>query len=449
MAAASPLPIQCEPPLPLPAAAVHVGYSGGLDSTVLLHLLAEAHPGRVHAVHVHHGLHPEADAWAGHCMRACEALGVPLHVARVHVSATGEGREAAARRSRHAALAAAMAPGDILALAHHLDDQAETFLLRALRASSVDGLAAMRPWRAHACGWLWRPLLAVPRGELQAYARAHGLAWIEDPSNADDSLDRNFLRHRVLPRLRERWPGAAAALALSATLSAEATDLLAADDSAALATARGVDPATLSIPALLALATTRRPRVLRRWISECGMPPLPAQGIASIEHDLLPALPDRQAEFAWHGACIRAWRGWLHVERTRDALSPDWCVQWDGHGPLALPGGGELRLDGCGGFDVPLRVQARRGGERLRLPGRSHRHALKHVLQELGVPPWVRARMPLLFDGEGHLLAAADLAYAESFDAWLRARGARLYWYDEADVATLAASGAQASAGLP
>lgn len=441
------------PPLPNDAetGTLHVGYSGGLDSTVLLHLLctAQTTPARgVRALHVHHGLHADADHWSAHCRRTCAALDVALQVVQVEVSRDGgEGLEAAARRARLAAFASAMAPGDVLVLAHHRDDQAETFLLRALRASGVDGLAAMRAWRRFGAGWLWRPLLDLPRARLLAHARAHALRWIEDPGNDDTALDRNFLRHRVLPLLRERWPHAGAALARSAALSAEAAALLATEDAAALATVRGADPQALSIAHLQALSAPRRARVLRAWIAGCALPPLPAQGVARIEATLLGAAADAQAEFAWRGAIIRSWRGRLHAQPARAPLLPGWRTPWDGRTPLALPAGGELRLEGSEGFDAAVEVHARGGGERIRLPGRDHRHALKHVLQDLGVPPWVRQRLPLLSGTDGVLLAAGNLAYSADFDAWLRAHAARLVWDDAGAPDPLRATRSGSAAG--
>jgi tRNA(Ile)-lysidine synthase len=421
------------PPLPVDPVpgALHVGYSGGLDSSVLLHLLstAPAWRGRVRALHVHHGLHADADAWAVHCRRACDAMGVPLQIAHVDVSAdSGEGLEAAARHARHAAFAGAMSAGDILALAHHRDDQAETFLLRALRASGVDGLGAMRSWRAFGEGWLWRPLLEVPRERLLAHAREHGLDWIEDPANDNTAHDRNFLRQRILPLLRERWPEGAAALSRSAALCAEAADLLSAEDAIALDAVRGTERRTLAIEPLQALPPPRRARVLRRWVEGCGLPPLPAQGIATIEDVLLDARPDGDAEFAWQDAVVRSWRGQLHAGRRPAPWPGGWRTCWDGQTPVVLPDGGELRLQGAAAFETAVTVHARIGGERIRLPGRGHDHALKHVLQDLGVPPWMRPRMPLLSDPEGVLLAAGDLAYSATFDAWLRANDAALVW---------------------
>ncbi len=433
-------------------APVLAGFSGGLDSTVLLHLLAASPAIRQHglrAIHVHHGLHPDADAWAAHCAAFCAELGIGLVPARVAVDrASGLGPEGAARAARRAAFADALRAGEALALAHHRDDQAETFLLRALRASGPDGLAAMRPWRAFGRGWLWRPLLETPRASLLAYAQAHGLRWIEDESNLDTALDRGFLRQRVLPLLRERWPRADAAFARAATLQSEAVELLEAEDAAMLASARTADPQVLSVDALRAMPQPRRARVLRRWIASLRLPSLPAQGVVRIESDLLAAAADAEPAFAWSTAMVRRWRGLLHAGFLLPPLSADWSAAWSLDAPLPLPTGDRLELrrsDGgsdasrdVGGSPVatsvaptpslPCRVHARTGGERIVLPGRTHSHALKHVLQALGVPPWERERLPLLSDADGRLLAAGDLVYSADFDAWLRERDLRLHW---------------------
>ena len=416
----------------LPAdAEVLVAFSGGLDSTVLLHTLACHHARRLRAMHVHHGLQADADQWSQHCMQVCDALGVALTTVRVEVARdAGTGLEASARHARHVAFDTELRDGEVLAHAHHRDDQAETFLLRALRASGPDGLGAMRSWRRFGRGWLWRPLLHTPRSELLAYARQHGLHWIDDPSNANTDLDRNFLRHRVLPLLRERWPQADAAFARSAALSADASELLAEGDALALASAGTLDPHTLSRSALHALPPARRARALRLWIATLDLPPLPAEGIAQVETELLGARDDAGPEFAWQGAAIRVWRDLLHADRQQTPLPSAWQAAWDGGAPLRLPTGGTLALQDVPGFDAPLRVHARQGGERITLPGRTHSHALKHVLQDLGVPPWVRERMPLLSDAAGTVLAAGDVAYSAGFDTWLRAHNARLTWSD-------------------
>ncbi|MFC3549960.1 tRNA lysidine(34) synthetase TilS [Lysobacter cavernae] len=421
-------------PIELPAdTAIVVGFSGGLDSTVLLHALAaDAHfrARGLRAVHVDHGLHADSAHWAAACEAVCRELQVPFRALQVDVAvASGHGPEAAARHARHAALASVLAPGEVVALAHHRDDQAETFLLRALRASGPDGLAAMRPWRRFGHAWLWRPLLDAPRAQLLAYAQQHALRWIDDPSNTDTAFDRNFLRQRVLPLLRERWPQAEAAFAQSATLCAEASALLETGDAQALAAVATADPHCLSRVAVAALPAPRRARVLRRWIAALGLPALPANGITRIESEVLPARADADAAFAWHGAAVRSWRELLHADVSRPPLPSDWRAVWNAAAPLPLPGGGELHLEGAR-FDDVLVVHARQGGERITLPGRAHSHALKHVLQDLGVPPWQRERLPLLSDASGTLLAAGDLVHSAAFDAWLRARGARLCWND-------------------
>lgn len=409
---------------------VLVGYSGGMDSMVLLHLLAmqpELRVAGLRAIHVHHGLHADADTWTAHCQTTCDALGVKLIVERVQVEDTGLGREGNARDARHAAFARVLRDGEVLALAHHRNDQAETFLLRALRGSGVDGLAAMRPWRVYANGWLWRPLLETSRDALRNYAVGHGLSWIEDPSNNDASLDRNFLRTQLIPLLRTRWPNADTAFARVATLSAEATDLLDAGDEIALASA-GDNQDTLAGDTLQGLSAALRARVLRRWVIERGLPPLPATGIARIEGDMLGGRADAEARFEWAGACIQHWRGRLHAQWVPLAMPSDWSCEWDGREILQLPTGATLELTGATRFDTPMRAHARQGGERILLPRRAHRHSLRHVLQDRGIPPWQRIGMPLLADANGVLQAAGDSILSASLEAWLQAHGARLHW---------------------
>jgi tRNA(Ile)-lysidine synthase len=409
---------------------VLVGFSGGLDSTVLLHLLAHAPgraPGSLRAVHVHHGLQATADDWDAHCRRICAQWNIPLQVVPVEVPRDGgEGLEAAARKARHAAFERLVAPGEWLALGHHQDDQAETFLLRALRGSSVDGLAAMRERRDFGKGRLWRPLLHAPRSALERHARQHGLRWIEDPSNASDRFDRNFLRLQVLPLLAQRWPHAAAALARSAALAAEAEGLLAAQDRHELQTCQRED-GSLSLARLRDLSAARRARVLRAWVVQQNLPPLPGNGVRTIEQQLLSARADAQACFAWQNVQIIRWREQLHLRRPATPWPAGWQMPWDGAAPLSLPDGGTLHLHGAPGFATPLTVRTRQGGERIRLPGRTHSHALKQLLQESTLPPWQRPYLPLLCTGD-EVLAAGDRLISDTLQHWLEVNQATLRW---------------------
>lgn len=391
-----------------------VGLSGGLDSIVLLHRLATSRRFAIRAIHVHHGLHPDADQWTQHCRTFCAAIGVGLDVVRVEVTnAAGKGIESAARDARYAAFAAALRDGECLVTAHHQDDQAETVLLRLLRGSGAGGLGAMRAWREFAGNWHWRPLLNIPRATLFDYARSQRLQWMDDPSNADAHHDRNFLRLEVLPVLLRRWPQAGAALARSAALLSEHEVLLDEQSAQRLARVQGVDPNTLSVSALLAMTAPWRALVLRHWIAGLDLPALPAAGIEKIEQELLTARPDAKAEFRWQAVAIRRWRDLLHAEPLSADLPSDWSVLWDGVAPLQLPIAARLRLIRTGAVDAmahePFRVSARKGGERIGLPGRAHTHAVKIALQDAGVPPWQRKRLPLVFAPDGELLAVGDV----------------------------------------
>lgn len=396
-----------------------VAYSGGLDSTVLLHALAgeEALRSRLRAVHVDHGLHPTSPDWAQHCRKQCEQWQIELDVRAVTVDATGHGPEAAARIARYDAFEAALHEGETLVLAHHRDDQAETVLLRLLRGAGSRGLAAMAEQRAFAGARLWRPLLAVPREALRRYAEMHALTWLEDPSNADSRFDRNFLRQQVLPLLQQRWPQAQQALAHSARWLADDAALLDEVATRHLAQVQGLDPDTLSAPALRALPERWQSRVLHLWLAERGRPHLPTGALETLLGEVLGARPDAVPEFRWAGEVLRRWQGLLWLEHDMPDWPCDWSCRFTGDQPVALPDGRRFRLlrevDDASAFTV----RARHGGERLQLPGRVHHSELKTVLQDLGVPPWQRTRLPLLFDAGGALLAAGEWLRSQSMTA--------------------------------
>lgn len=415
-----------------PPGALCVGYSGGVDSTVLLHALAST--GReVRALHIDHGLQAASSDWAEHCRAFCGALGVGITVLRVHVDRIAAlGLEGAARAARHAAFAAELGEDETLALAHHRDDQAETVLLRLLHGAGIEGLAGMRRLRPFARGRLWRPWLGVAREELVSYARRHGLAWVEDPSNASAAhAARNHLRHNVMPALQARWPDAARRIAAAAARVAEEADLLDALARSTLDTLHDAQAGTLELAGTRALPTALRRAVLGRWLDAHGLP-RPPPGAWNELNDLLEAREDAAPLWRWNGAEVRRYRDALYAMRPLREASTSWSMEWTGSAALELPEGfGRLELDPPAVLVPPLRVQPRRGGERLAQPG--VRRELRTLLQDLGLPPWQRERLPLLLDADGTVVAAGDLALAPAFAARLAAHGTRLRWHRDGD----------------
>lgn len=297
----------------LGASTCYLGFSGGCDSLSLLHVLREVlAPGSLSAVHVHHGLSLQADAWADFCRQTCAQWDIPLQIVRVQVRACGEGLEAAARTARYAALAAHLPPGAPLFLAQHRDDQAETVLFNLLRGSGVQGLAAMRARRGRQGLLLLRPWLGVSRQIIEAYAREQGLRWIEDESNVDQRFSRNFLRHRALPVLRERFPGADIALAQAAQHCAEAADLL--GDLAALdwqqavvadvAADVAVDVATLCLSKLRGLSAARLKNLLRWWLRALTWQVPAARRLEEFCRQIQQAGPDKHPRLSLAEGCL-------------------------------------------------------------------------------------------------------------------------------------------------
>ncbi len=425
---------------PLPAA-WQVAYSGGLDSSALLHAMAGLR-GRfdipVGAVHVHHGLQADADRWADHCRRVCADHSIPLSVLQVDARpARGESPEAAARHARYAALADWLAPDHCLLTAQHQDDQAETLLLQLLRGAGVPGLASMPACTAFGEGIHLRPLLSVSRQALHDYALAAGLEWIEDPSNAETGLDRNFLRHSVMPLLQSRWPALSGNLSRSAAHAAEAAgllDSLAMDDRQA---AGGRDTDTLMVSALQALSPARQRNLLRFWMKQQAGHAPSAAVLTRVQHDVLDSRRDAMPCVQWGRHALRRYRDELFVLPVAlpDQPRPECAWRLDAPLPLtdgavltATPGVGEgLRRAAIGADGV--RIRWRRGGETCRPAGRGHRHALKKLFQEAGVPPWQRHRIPLLYV-ENELAAVAGMWICEPFQAGPGEAGYRIDWLD-------------------
>lgn len=390
------------PPLPESPADVRclVAYSGGLDSTVLLHALASLGTPGLIAVHVHHGLQPAAEDWAQGCASFCSDLSVPMILCRAAVAADADtGPEAAARDARYAQLRAQMQAGDLLITAHHRDDQAETVLLRLLRGAGVHGLAAMRPLTAFAPGRLWRPLLEQPRAALRAYAERHQLRWIDDPHNSALRYTRSWLRHDVMPGLRARFAQTDPSLARAARLAAEAAEVLderAADDHAQIA--RG---AALSVSKLLALATARRHNLIRWWLHRQGFRAPFADHLDRIDIELLGADAAASPRLAWPGCELRRYRDHLQAMPPLPVLqgTGDWGM-WSTDTCFRLPDAAGT-LEASEPPPIPLTIRRARAGEAFRPAGAAHSRTLRNRFQELGVPPWLRARIPVIEAGNG------------------------------------------------
>ncbi len=410
-----------------------VGYSGGLDSTVLLHLLAQsaAVKDRLLAVHVHHGLSAHADGWAAHCARQCAQLQIPFICEQVVVSNHGAGIEQAAREARYQAFVRHCQLGDTLLLAHHADDQAETFFMRLLRGSGLTGLAAMAPRRElqpESDILLLRPLLSIPRVQLEAYGTQFQLDWIEDESNSDERFERNWWRHRLLPQIFARLPGKEAALQRSiAQLQQDQQlleELLQPAVEACLRSCKWpfTAPVSCSVVDLLAAPPHYRPYLLRGWLASCGlncgMPG--AEFLQRIEQEVIAAAPDRQPRLQIGDFTIRRFRQNLYLvadippltPHARDVVIADDCsIPWPG-GELVVTSAaksGQGLLLQCGRYQLVPAIVCH--SMTMSLAGRP-RKTLKHLWQEAGVPPWLREYWPaLLRDGE--LCALVGLYVAE------------------------------------
>ncbi len=419
-----------------PAPRLWVAFSGGLDSTVLLHALAaarELRPLALAAIHVDHGLSPIASDWADHCRRQCADLAVPLTLRRLELQRRrGESLEALARAGRYAALGAVAGPGDLVLTAHHQDDQAETLLLALLRGSGVKGLAAMPRLARLGGAWLLRPLLGYRRAELLTYARAQGLTWIEDPSNGDLDFDRNLLRAHILPLLVGRWPACAASLSRSAAHCAEAQDLITGLAEREIAVIGGSRPGTLSLAALAVRPPALQAAVLRHWLSDLGLPPPDSRHLGRIREELMRARPDRMPLVTWPGCETRRYRDDLFAMAPLPPVPGEQVLEWQ-EGQLVLPTGlGRLRLTNPAGARLdpavywPSGLEVRFGVEGLscRPEGHPHQRRLKHLFQETAIPPWLRPYVPCLFD-RAHLAAVGDLWRCAPLTG---ADGLRIHW---------------------
>ena len=414
---------------------IAVGLSGGVDSVVLLDLLTRLRKDlrlALSAVHVNHQLSAHALEWEAFCQTLCQARGVAFTARRVQVPREGRGVEAAARNMRYQAYGGVEA--DFVALAHHLDDQAETFLLQLLRGAGPKGLSAMPTLRKaeggkgkdeggrwkdevsskasdspssfipHPC--ILRPLLEVKRSEVVTYAKARKLEWIEDDSNADSRYDRNFLRNDLLPRLEARFPAYRETLARASRNLADYAEI--AEELAAL-DGRALSDDVFPVENLRALADARALNLLRWLFARRGLPMPNRTRLEEALRQCRAAGADAEVHVSFGSHGLRCFRGQVGIVEELGEMPVDWNTQWDGRRELLLPAGlGMLRARSALGEGIAERyfaqhgvtVRGRSGGERMRPADDRPRRTLKNLLRETAVPPWERERMPLLFIGE-------------------------------------------------
>ncbi len=416
---------QCAPLVPA-RSTILIGLSGGVDSAVLLHLLQQLAPRfswRLSALHVHHGISPNADAWADFCAGLCAGYAIPLHVEHVDIAPLRQhGIEAAARKLRHAAFA--KQPCDFVALAHHTDDQAETLLLQLLRGAGVKGASAMPMLaRREDSPNLLRPLLHISRREILDYAAAHGLRWIEDESNADDSYPRNFLRHRALPLLERKFPACRTTLARSAQHFAEASELL--DDLARLDAAPAICDDTLAVVALQALTRPRARNLLRYFLHSIGAPMPQAVQLDDMLCQLCGARQDAAVCVEYGGWEVHRYQGRVYALLATGGFDRGLVMPWQGEAELDWPAlNVRLIFEPMRGRGIsleklqraPATLRLRQGGETLRPHPNAATRTLKNMLQEHHIPPWQRDRLPLLYCGD-ELACVAGVAVAAEYQA--------------------------------
>ena len=403
---------------------IYIGYSGGVDSHVLLHLCA-ANPKLktlITAVYVHHGLQVAADAWAQHCQKTASLLGVHFQVLRVDAKPTlGESPEEAARNARYSALKTLMKCDDVLLVAQHRDDQLETVLLQLLRGGGLRGLSAMPENTAFGLGRLLRPLLNVAKPAIDAYAQTHGLSWVEDPSNQSHDYDRNYLRNAILPLLKQRWPACDKTVARSARHCADAQVVISAVSEQLFLQVFNSDDQTLTISQLTTYPAHEQALIIRHWFQGLKLK-MPTQAfVARVQTEILCARPDSDPIVSRQHYGVRRYRDKLYCLLSLQLVKFDALAWPTGQISLALSNQKTLTyLPSSAGISrslwqhATIKVCTRQGGEKIRLPGRSGHHTLKKLFQEADIPTWERETLPLIYL-DGQLAAVSDLWVSADF----------------------------------
>jgi tRNA(Ile)-lysidine synthase len=407
-----------------PPAQLAVAFSGGLDSTVLLHATIKAHGKKnVHALHVHHGIQKEADQWQAHCKAVAKKLGCHFDTRNVKLNKQSN-IESQARNLRYEALTQMCQAHNIqdLLLAHHLDDQAETVLIQLMRGAGLPGLSAMPQVKSKELIHLWRPFLNMRRKDLEIYAKEHQLTWIEDPSNQDESYRRNAIRKSILPTLEKFQEGAIENLSRSAKHLGEAQELLNQLADIDLGLIEGKEG--LSKTNLIRLYKTSQARAtnaLRRWLSKNGLAYPSEERLTAWWSELQQTRPDSKLQWDHDQQVIRLWRG--HLTITQDAGSSEVVGEWTFKKIPAnskKPGIAKDRFEKAKKKGL-INTMAREGGEKFKVDSKRPRRSLKNLYQEAAIPPWQRD-VPLLYIGED-LVAVAGIGISAD---WQVTEGPRI-----------------------
>lgn len=391
-----------------------LGFSGGLDSMVLLHALAE-YPhlkAKIQLVHVHHGLSPNADVWAALCRDVAKCFGLVIHIEHVRL-APGSNLEARARKARYDCFARYLPVNGALLTAHHQQDQAETVLANLCRGAGVSGLAAMAKTQRFAQGWQHRPLLDTPKAVLQEYALLHGLSYIEDESNANTTFTRNFLRQKILPALAERFPGVYTTLSRTAEICTESESILQ-EDAKTVLYACLLSKEKMAIRPFLTYSPARRRNALHSWLLTFVPQAASRDFILRIEEELIFAKPDADPVLQYHGFYLRRYRDNLYILSESAQPAPQTLVWHDLKKPLTF-GAHVLALRTAQVIALPdgaITLRSRVGGERLLCHGQHQ--SVKKLLQAAAIPPWQRPSWPLLYI-HGRLAAIPGLVLG---DVW-------------------------------
>ena len=414
-----------------------VAVSGGLDSMLLLTLLAErVNPERLTAVHINHGISENADNWQAQVAQYCQQLGVALVSEKVTLMNSGEGLEAEARNARYAVFEGLLEHNGLLFLGHHADDQVETVLYRLMRGAGAKGLSGMPNKRVLGKGYLVRPFLDCAKSTLENEAQLRNLAWIEDESNEDNRFDRNYLRNAVIPQISQRWPDYTQSIKRTAELSSESDQLakeLAVIDLQALDLKEERAGWSISIKALLMLSPLRQKNILRYWSELQSLVPPSMTIIDEVLTSVISARQDACPEVIWQLQRWSRFKNRLYLlQCTRQEFKAEQIFSWDMQKQLDLDDDNHLRADKQMGQGIKstvkqVEIRFRQGGERCKPAGRGHSNSLKKLLLEYELAPWLRHRVPLIYVDE-QLIAVGDLWVCEDWLASSDEIGQMIHW---------------------